>query len=109
MVVKPMKTTAQIISEQLMKWPDVVKQPHRFGGIEFRYKGKEIGHLHGSALVDILMPKVLRDQFITSGQAQVHHIYPSSNWISIYLKTEKDVNNAIEALRAKYEYLKKNS
>ena len=48
-----MKTMAQIISEQLMKWPDVMKQPHRFGGIEFRYKGKEIGHLHGNALVDI--------------------------------------------------------
>lgn len=104
-----MKTMAQIISEQLMKWPDVMKQPHRFGGIEFSYKGKEIGHLHGNALVDIPWPKSLRDQFIASGKAQVHHIYPSSNWISIYLKTEEDANHAIEALRAKYEYLKKNS
>lgn len=104
-----MKSMAQIISEQLMSWPDVMKQPHRFGGIEFCYKGKEIGHMHGNALVDILMPKSLRNQFIASGKAQVHHMYPSSNWISIYLETEKDVNNAIEALRMKYEYLIKNS
>ncbi|MFD0616852.1 luciferase family protein [Paenibacillus sp. GCM10027629] len=32
----------QIISEQLLTWSDVTQQPHRFGGIEFLYQGKEI-------------------------------------------------------------------
>ncbi len=99
----------QIITEQLLKWPHVTQQPHRFGGIEFLFKGKEIGHLHGNGLADILLPRSLRDQFIASGRAQPHHIYPSSSWVSIYLKSDEDAANALDAFRAKYEYLTGNS
>jgi hypothetical protein len=102
-------TMNQIITEQLLKWPNVTLKPHRFGGVAFLYKGKEIGHLHGNVLVDILMPKSLRDPFIASGRVHPHHIYPSSSWVSIYLKSEEDAANAVEVLRAKYEYLLENS
>ncbi|WP_018757984.1 luciferase family protein [Paenibacillus terrigena] len=95
----------QIISEQLLTWSDVTKQPHRFGGIEFLYQGKEIGHFHGDFLVDILMSRPSRDQFIAEGRAKPHHIYPESNWISVYIQSEEDLMNAIELLRFKYNYL----
>jgi len=95
----------QIISEQLLTWSDVTQQPHRFGGIEFLYQGKEIGHLHGDFLVDILMSRPSRDQFIAEGRAKPHHIYPESSWISVYIQSEEELMNAIELLRFKYNYL----
>ena len=91
----------QVISEQLLSWPDVTQQPHRFGGIEFLYQGKEIGHVHGEGLVDIRMPKSSRDQFIAEGRAESHHIYPDS----IYIKSEEDTLNAVELLRFKYNHM----
>ncbi len=95
----------QIIIDQLLSWPEVTQQPHRFGGIEFLFIGKEIGHLHGDHLVDLLMPKSFRDQLIVSGRAQPHHMYPDSGWVSVYLTSNGDVTNAIELLRFKYDYL----
>ncbi len=34
-------------------WPGVKEKPHWFAGVEFRVNGHEIGHLHGSRLVDL--------------------------------------------------------
>jgi hypothetical protein len=95
----------QMVSEQLLSWPEVTQQPHRFGGIEFQYRGKEIGHLHGEHLVDLLLPRSMRDRFIADGRAQPHHMYPDSGWVSVYIKTNEDVVNAIELLRVKYDHM----
>lgn len=102
-----MTTNREIIAEHLMKWQHVTQQPHRFGGIEFRFKGKEIGHLHGDTLLDIPSPSSLRDPLIASGRAQPHHVYPNSNWVSIYLTSPDDLDNAIEVLRIKYDDLER--
>ncbi|QYR21314.1 DUF5519 family protein [Paenibacillus sp. sptzw28] len=96
--------TANLI-DQLLTWPEVTQQPHRFGGIEFRFRGKEIGHLHGDHLVDLTLPKSLRDELVISGRAQPHHMYPDSGWVSVYLTSNEDVTRAIEILRLKYEHL----
>ncbi|MEW9701237.1 luciferase family protein [Paenibacillus sp. SI8] len=96
--------TAKLI-DQLLTWPEVIQQPHRFGGIEFQFRGKEIGHLHGDYLVDLLLPKAVRDQLVASGRAEPHHMFPDSGWVSVYLKSNEDVHRAIELLRLKYEDL----
>src|SRR5690348_2445706 len=98
-------TVRQALIDQLLSWPEVTQQPHRFGGIEFVYKGKEIGHLHGDHLVDLLLPRSLRDQLVGTGRARPHHIYPDSGWISVYLTSNEDVSKAIEILRLKYDHL----
>jgi hypothetical protein len=91
------------LTDELLSWAGVTVQPHRFGGIEFQFEGKEIGHLHGDRLFDLLLPKTERDAWIRAGKAEPHHIYPESNWVSIYLKTEEDVTHAIAIIRSKYE------
>ncbi|RCW51711.1 luciferase family protein [Paenibacillus prosopidis] len=96
-----------VLTDELLSWAGVTVQPHRFGGIEFVIEGKEIGHLHGDHLVDLLLPKSERDEWIASGKAEPHHIYPESGWVSIYLKTEEDVAHAIEILYSKYERMTK--
>lgn len=96
-----------VLTDELLSWAGVTVQPHRFGGIEFVIEGKEIGHLHGDYLVDLLLPKSERDEWIAAGKAEPHHIYPESGWVSIYLKTEEDVAHAIEILHSKYERMTK--
>jgi hypothetical protein len=95
----------EALTDELLSWPGVTNQPHRFGGIEFLFQGKEIGHLHGDHLVDLLLPKSQRDKWIAAGRAKPHHIFPESGWLSIYLKSEEDVVNAVEILRTKYEHM----
>jgi hypothetical protein len=97
----------EALTDELLSWPGVTSQHHRFGGIEFLFQGKEIGHLHGDHLVDLLLPKSQRDEWIAAGRAKPHHIFPESGWLSIYLKSEEDVVNAVEILRTKYEFMDK--
>jgi len=100
-----MLNVRQMLSDQVLSWPGVTVQPHRFGGIEFLYKGTEIGHLHGDHLVDLLFPKPLRDHLVATGRAQPHHMYPNSGWVSVYITSGDDVAKAMELLRMKYESL----
>ncbi|AJY73517.1 luciferase family protein [Paenibacillus beijingensis] len=95
------------LMEQLLLWPGVTVQPHRFGGDEFVLDGKEIGHLHGDHLVDLMLTKPVRDRVVEAGLASPHHIYPDSGWVSVYLKTTEDVKQAIELLRMNYERIEK--
>ncbi len=93
------------VTAELLSWPGVTVQPHRFGGIEFVYEGKEIGHMHGDRLVDLALPRALRDEYVAAGKAEPHHIFPDSGLVSIYLNAEADVAHAIEILRTKYELM----
>lgn len=49
--------------------------------------------------------EVRRDELIAGGRAEKHHIYPESGWVSVYLRSEADVHNAVEIMRAKYEQM----
>lgn len=102
-----MTTLREVLIGELLSWPGVTHQPHRFGGIGFLYKGKEIGHLHGDRLVDLLLPKSVRDQAVAAGRAHPHHMYPDSGWVSVYLESDKDISKAVELLRFKYDDLVK--
>jgi hypothetical protein len=93
------------LTEELLAWDGVTTSPHRFGGVEFQWNGKEIGHLHDDRLFDILLPKPDRDRRIEQGKAKPHHIFPDSGWVSVYLNDEQDVANAIEIARAKYDQM----
>ena len=91
------------ITAELTQWPGVTAQPHRFGGSEFRFgQRREIGHIHGDALVDIPLPTHLRDEVVAAGRAEPHHILAESGWVSFYLRGPEDVERAIDLLRLSY-------
>jgi len=102
-----MKGAFDLIHYEVISWQDITHQPHRFGGIEYDYKGKEIGHIHGDAIVDIPFNVVIRKELVEKGKAMPHHILPDTGWVTIYLKSETEVKNAIELLHYSYE-LKRN-
>ncbi|MDW0127887.1 MAG: luciferase family protein [Nitrososphaeraceae archaeon] len=43
------------ISKEIMNWPGVTTDQHRFGGTEFRIGKREIGHI-GDRLADLPFP-----------------------------------------------------
>jgi hypothetical protein len=91
------------IAAAVMAWPGVEQAAHRFGGVEFRLGKRELGHLHGDALVDLPFPRKVRDDLVASGRAQPHHVLPDSGWVSFWIESPDDVERAISLLRLAYE------
>jgi hypothetical protein len=77
-------------------------KPHRYGGLEFRLERRELGHIHGDSLVDIPFPKRVRDEIVTAREAEPHHILPNSGWVSLFLRTDADVDRAIHLLERSF-------
>jgi hypothetical protein len=44
------------LEQEMSSWPGVSTHPHRFGGMEFRVKAAEIGHVHTGGTLDIPFP-----------------------------------------------------
>ena len=95
------------IQRTVAVWEGVSSQPHRFGGIEFRLGKREIGHLHGDLLIDIPFPRKVRDELIESGRVVPHHVLPESGWVSFYIRSEEDIDEAIRLLNLSFELAKK--
>ena len=91
------------IKAAVTAWPGVEAVPHRFGGIEYRFGRKEMGHVHGDGLADLPLPRRLHDEVIAAGRAEPHHVLPETGWVSCWLKGPADVENVIELLRRQYE------
>ena len=99
------KGAALGIAAAVGSWSGIEAHPRRFGGTEYRFRGREIGHVHGDALVDLPFPVRLRDELITAGRAEPHHILPETGWVSRHLRLPEDVEAAIALFRLQYERL----
>src|SRR5437867_1090442 len=91
------------IHQVVIQWTGVVAEPHRFGGTEYHLSRREIGHVHGDYLVDIPFPKSVRDELVNAGRAEPHHVLPDTGWVSFYIRSEADVEQAIDLLRLSFE------
>ncbi len=70
------------IEREVLGWPGVEVRTHRFGGVELRVNGHEIGHLHGNRLADLPFPRRVREELVEAGKARVHHVLPQTGWVS---------------------------
>lgn len=77
----------------------VTASPHRFGGTEYRLGRRELGHVHGDALVDVPFPRRIRDEVIAQGLAEPHHLLPETGWVSCFLRRPEDVEHAFALLQ----------
>jgi Family of unknown function (DUF5519) len=100
-----MASIRERIEREVAGWPGVEEKPHRFEGIEFRVRGHEIGHLHGSRLADLPIPVRIRKELVAAGKAQLHHVLPQTGWVSYPIRGEEDVEGALELFRLNYERL----
>ena len=93
------------IAEIVGAWEGVIVQPHRYGGLEFRVQQREIGHLHGDRMADLLFPVRERRDLVAAGRARAHHILPDSGWVSFPIRSEHDIPAVIDLMRRNYERL----
>src|ERR1700747_513146 len=91
------------IEREVASWPGVSVEPHRFGGIEFRIGRRELGHLHGSRLADLPFPVRVREELVSAGDAELHHVLPASGWVSYYIQDARAVSRVVELFRLNYE------
>lgn len=102
--LRPMPSNAgRIIRETVGSWPGVTAAPHRFGGVEYLYGKKEMGHVHGDELADLPLPRRIHDEVIASGRAEPHHVLPDTGWVSVWMKGPEDAARVIELFRLQYE------
>jgi hypothetical protein len=92
----------QIESEMLLI-PDIKLSLHRYGGIQFNYGTKELGHLHSNGLLDIPTSKAKKNIYLSQGIAQNHHVMPQSGWVSFYISSKEDQKQAVVLLKEAYE------
>ena len=94
---------ADQIRRTVESWDGVSSHLHRFGGVEFRAGGRELGHLHGDTLADLLLPKTVHDQAIGDGRAQPHHVLPESNWVNVHIRQPEQAQDVVDLLCAAYD------
>ncbi len=100
-----MASIRERIEGEVSSWPGVEARPHRFGGVEFRVRGHEIGHLHGDSLADLPFPKKVREELVSGGRAQPHHVLPETGWTSYRIRGPEDVEGALGLFRLNYDRL----
>ena len=100
-----MTSIRETIEREIGGWPGVEERAHRFGGVEFRVNGHEIGHLHGDRMADLPFPVRMRKELVEAGEAQVHHVLPQTGWVSYRIRGGEDVAGALELFRKNYERL----
>ena len=98
-----MESPAEVVRREVAAWPGVVVAPHRFGGVEFRYGRKELGHLHGDHLADLPFPRRIRDELVAAGRAAPHHVLPESGWVSRRIGGPADAADVVALFRVQYE------
>jgi hypothetical protein len=98
-----MKGAGDLIRELVLSWPGVEAGPHRFGGTEYRYGRKEMGHVHGDRMADLPLPRKLRDELIAAGQAEPHHVLPDTGWVSCWMTSPEDASRVIDLFRIQYQ------
>jgi Family of unknown function (DUF5519) len=98
-----MKGAGELIRETVLSWPGVEAVPHRFGGMEYRFGRKEMGHVHGDRLADLPLPRKLHDEVIAAGKAGPHHVLPDTGWVSCWMAGPEDAPNVIDLFRIQYE------
>ena len=91
------------IVREVSGWPGVTTGRHRYGGTEFRFGRRELGHLHGDRLADLPFPLLVRNDLVTSGRAEPHHIHPESGWVSYFIRDSADVERVIALFRLNYD------
>jgi hypothetical protein len=91
------------IENEVTQWEGINISIHKFGGIQFNYQKKEIGHIHGNGLVDILFNKEIKGELIKAGKAEEHHVFKNSGWVSFYIRSSGDKKNALQLLNFSYK------
>ena len=66
----------EVVRTEVERWEGVTTHEHRFGGLEFRFGRRELGHLHGT-IAGLPFPWRIRNELIAAGRALPHTFCPT--------------------------------
>ena len=87
------------LEAMVTSWDGVWVSLHKYGGRQFNYCDKEIGHVHSNGILDIRLSRSLKASLMESRLAKEHHLFKNSGWISFYIRSEGDVVKAVKLLQ----------
>jgi len=90
------------IEAEVLTWPGTTRTTHKYGGIQFNYKGKELAHIHSNGLLDMLLSRKIKEQYMKEGWVTDHHTFINSGWISLYIRDFGDTDYALKLLNTAY-------
>ena len=88
----------EAIEEAALQMPGVRLCVHRLGGMEFVCGERELGHLHGNGLLDVRVGVEEARVIVREGQAEVHHVFGESAWVSFWVRGMGEVPLAVGLL-----------
>ncbi|MBT1690439.1 luciferase domain-containing protein [Dawidia soli] len=95
--------TIEEIEHEVSAWRGVSTSLHKFGGVQFNYGGKELGHIHGHGIVDVLFSRRIKTSLIREERAEDHHSFKRSGWVSYYIRSAADRDGALYLLSLAYQ------
>lgn len=93
------------LTNAVKSWENVSSSFHCFGGLQFNVNQGEIGHLHGNGLLDVRIPKSLREHVKKLTFVEEHHLLREGNWISIKINRKSDMDVILRLLELIYKEL----
>lgn len=96
------------LAREVSSWEGVTVHNHTMGGVEFRYGGHNLGHIHEppgeTATADLEFSMETRNELVASGRARPHITdrQGETGWITVAMGTVSEVANAIELFEHKY-------
>lgn len=95
----------QRIVSEVEQWDGVSIVEKRDGAVEFTYDGDDFGHVDDDdGSVDLPLSSKLRAALVEAGRTEPHPVYKESGWTTYWVKSEDDVEEAVNCLRLAYVY-----
>lgn len=89
------------IENEVLSWDETTMGINTFGGIDFMFRKKEIGHIHWNSDLDILFGKQLTAELLKHNLVQEHKYVPIAA-ITYPVLSKVNIPFAISLLRFSY-------
>lgn len=99
---RELASSIELLETRVSTWPSVNVSIHKYGGRQFNLHQKEIGHVHSNGVLDLIFDRATKAALVRSCSAEEHHVFKDSGWISFYIRSERDLDKALELLALSY-------
>jgi len=95
----------QIVAE-VTSWPGIEAGPGKRGEFAFKFRGREIGHLHGDRAAHFSFPKDVWAELKEQGRIGYHPVFPDlPGPAARNIQSEDDIRDIISLMRLNYDRL----
>ena len=92
----------EAIEAEVLSWRGAGVGLHKYGGVQFNYNGRELGHIHGNGLLDMRFSRHVKNELLAENRVTDHHVFVNSGWISFYIRNKEDAEYAAQLLKMAY-------